>query len=344
MALPLDTGLKVGIQTIHRQPDGQSGAWLPRIDEMAGFIEMVDAAGFDSVWVGDHLSMPLPFLDPFLMIAQAAVVSRRLTFGTGVYLLPLRHPGPVAKQVATLDHLTEGRFIFGVGIGGEFPKEYEVAGVPIGERGARLGESIQALRALWTGQPATFQGRHYRFEDVLMTPAPRQSGGPPIWGGGRSDPALRRIGRLGDGYLSYVVTPEMYADALHKISQAADDAGRTVQAFGTGHLLFARVDDSYERALDLATESLSRRYAMDFRRAAQRYAALGTPSQVAETIARFYEAGVRHISVDLVGPYEHRAQQIARFSNEVLPLLRQLVWRETFRPLTRRQQSLKLRY
>lgn len=325
MGLPFDNGLKIGIQTIHRQPDVQEGPWLPKIDELQRFIESVDKAGFDSVWVGDHLSMPLPFLDPFLMIAQAAVVSRRLTFGTGVYLLPLRSPGPAAKQAATLDHLTEGRFIFGVGIGGEFPKEYEVAGVPHNERGARLSEGIEAMRALWRGEPATFKGRHYSFEDVLMTPPSRTPGGPPIWGGGRSEPALRRIGRLADGYLSYVVTPEMYAAALRTISDEAERKGRSIKTFGTGHLLFARVDDDYETALETATDSLSKRYAMDFRRAAERYAGLGKPEQVAERILDFYNAGVRHISVDLVGPYERRMEQIERFAGEVMPILRQTV-------------------
>ncbi len=325
MSLPLDHGLKIGIQTIHRQPDDQIGPWLPAIDDLVRFVEAVDKAGFDSLWVGDHLSMPLPFFDPLLLLAQAAVVSRRMTFGTGVYLLPLRHPGPVAKQAATLDHLTEGRFILGVGIGGEFPKEYEVAGVPIAERGARLGESMQAMRALWSGKPGTFKGKHYQFEDVLMTPPPRQSGGPPLWVGGRKDAALRRMGRLADGYLSYVVTPEMYAAALAKIDAAAEAAGRTIAKFGTGHLLFARVDDSYEQALDVATASLSKRYAMDFRKAAERYAGLGNPQQVAETILKFHAAGVRHISVDLVGPYERRMEQVERFAAEVMPLVRKAV-------------------
>tara|TARA_R110002096_G_scaffold298681_2_gene493149 strand:+ start:82 stop:1053 length:972 start_codon:yes stop_codon:yes gene_type:complete len=322
MALPFDSGLQIGIQTIHRQPDDQTGPWHPRIDELVNFVEAIDKAGFDSLWVGDHLSMPLPFFDPLLLLAQAAVVSQRMTFGTGVYLLPLRHPGPVAKQAATLDHLTEGRFIFGVGIGGEFPKEYEVAGVPINERGARLGESMRAMRALWSGEPASFDGKHYAFHDVLMMPPPRQTGGPPLWVGGRSKPALRRAGRLADGYLSYVVTAQMYADALATIAEAAD---REIKRFGTGHLLFARVDDDYEKALNVATESLSKRYAMDFRKAAQRYAALGTPAQVAEAILEFHAVGVRHISVDLVGPYERRMEQIERFAAEVMPLVRKAV-------------------
>src|SRR3546814_16898974 len=89
--------------------------------------------------------MAIPFLDPFLQIAQAAVASRRLLLGPSVYLLPLRHPTPVAKQVATIDHLTEGRFIFGVGIGGEFPKEYEACGVPRNDRGVRPGEGIEEI-------------------------------------------------------------------------------------------------------------------------------------------------------------------------------------------------------
>ena len=242
-----------------------------------------------------------------------------------MYLLPLRHPAPVAKQVATLDHLTEGRLIFGVGVGGEFPKEYEVCGVPHNERGARLAEGVAVLRKLWSGEKASHTGRFYGpFTEVPMRPPPLQPGGPPLWFAGRNDAALRRIGRIGDGYLSYVVTPDMYRAALTKIADAAAEAGRQLAQFGTGHLLFARIDDTYEKALDRATETLSVRYAMDFRRAAQRYCALGRPEQVAERIREFHAAGVRHIALDLLGPYEQRNEQIARFAAEAMPLLSDL--------------------
>ena len=93
--------------------------------------------------------------------------------------------------------------------------------------------------------------------------------------------------------------------------------------FGTGHLLFTRIDDSYEKALDAATETLSVRYAMDFRRAAQRYCALGRPEQVVERIREFHSAGLRHVILDLLGPYDQRQDQIARFAAEAMPLLRQ---------------------
>jgi alkanesulfonate monooxygenase SsuD/methylene tetrahydromethanopterin reductase-like flavin-dependent oxidoreductase (luciferase family) len=125
-----------------------------------------------------------------------------------------------------------------------------------------------------------------------------------------------------DGWMSYVVTPDMFRQGLEKIAAAAAEANRVFErGFGTSHLLFTRIDDTYEKALDAATVSLSQRYAMDFRKAAQRYCALGTPQQVAETVLRFHEAGARHIVLDFVGPYEERDQQIERFAAEAMPLL-----------------------
>ena len=157
-----------------------------------------------------------------------------------------------------------------------------------------------------------------------MRPPPRQAGGPPIWFAGRKEAALRRIGRLGDGFLSYVITPDMYRAALATIAAAAEAAGRNPATFGTGHLLFARLDTTYEDALDRASETLSLRYAMDFRKAAARYCALGTPQQVAEKIREFHAAGVRHIVLDLLGPYEQRNQQVEWFASDVAPLLADL--------------------
>jgi probable F420-dependent oxidoreductase len=322
MDLPLDDHLSIGVQTLHRRTEPAEGPWLPTIDEMADLVGLVDRCGYDSMWVGDHVAFTIAIFDPLMQLAQAAVLSRRLVFGTDVFLLPLRHPTPVAKQVSTLDHLTEGRFIFGVGVGGEFPKEYEACGVPLNERGARLSESLTVMRKLWTGEPVSHAGKFFNFDGIRMQPPPRQAGGPPIWCGGRSDPALRRIGRMTDGWMSYVVTPDMYREGLEKIATAASEAARTFdRGFGTSHLLFTRIDDTYEQALDAATVSLSQRYAMDFRKAAQRYGALGTPQDVVETIFKFQQAGVRHLILDFVGPYEERDQQIERFAAEAMPLL-----------------------
>lgn len=284
-------------------------------------VELADRLGFHSIWVGDHIAFAQPILDPFMQLAQASALSERLTFGISVYLLPLRHPTPVAKQAASFDILSDGRFIFGMGVGGEFPAEFAACEVPVEERGARLSEGIEVLHKLWTGEKVSHQGRFYNFPKVRMLPKPVQPGGPPIWLGGRSDAALRRAGRQAEGWISYVVTPDMYRDGLAKIARAFEEARRTVSSFGTAHLLFTRIDDTYEAALEHATDHLSKRYAMDFRSPAKRYAALGTPSDVAERIGQFYDAGIRTIILDCTGPAADRDAQIERFATEVIPLL-----------------------
>jgi len=325
MSLRLAAKLSIGVQTIHRRTEPATGPWLPSIDELVEFVELVARSGYESIWTGDHISFPAAILDPLLTLAQAAMVSRRLLLGTGVSLLPLRHPVPVAKQVSTLDHLTEGRLIFGVGVGGEFPKEYQACGVPREERGARLTEGITLLRKLWTGEPVSHRGRFYSaFDEVPMRPPARQAGGPPIWCGGRQEGALQRAGQLGDGWFAYAITPKMFRDGMATIETAATASGRHNAPFGTGHLLFTCLDDTYEKALDAATKVLSHRYAMDFRRAAERYAALGRPEQVAAKIRAFHDAGARHVVLDIVGPYEDRGRQITWFARDVMPLLADL--------------------
>ncbi len=198
MQLKLDDRLRVGIQTIHRRTEPATGPWLPTIDDLATFVELVDRCGYDSLWVGDHISFPVPIFDPMLQLAQAAVVSRRLTLGTGVLLLPLRHPTPVAKQVTTLDHLTEGRLILGVGVGGEFPKEYAACdgrttnGAPVWLKAFRCCESSSAgnLSATTVG----FTDRSKMCRCVLHRR--RLQAGLPIWFAGRKRSAVH-FGGLG---------------------------------------------------------------------------------------------------------------------------------------------------
>ncbi len=310
MSLPLADTLRYGWMTA-----------MSDADEVREVVALAERSGLDSLWVGDHIAFTVPILDPLLQLAQAAVLSERLLLGTSVYLLPLRHPVPVAKQVATLDLLSGGRLLFGVGVGGEFPNEYAACGIPRRERGARLTESIQVLRALWSGKEVNHAGNFFPFERVRMQPPPRQPGGPPIWCGGRSRAALERAGRLADGWVSYVVTPEMYRESLQTIAAAADAAGRALTRFDTAHLLFFRIDASFEAAWDVATEHLSQRYASDFRGPARKYCALGKPADIAASIDAFRAAGVRHLILDAVSPADQRHEQIEWFAREVAPLL-----------------------
>lgn len=293
-------------------------------DAAIASVRLAEDNGYESMWAGDHILFAVPILDPMLQLAQIAALSDKVTIGTCVYLTALRQPAASAKLATTLDHISGGRFIFGMGVGGEFPVEFEANAVPHKQRGARVSESIEVIRKYWTGEKFTHEGKHFTLPEWPMLPAPVTPGGPPIWLGGRSPAALKRAGTLCDGWISYVVTPEMYADAMAEIARHAEEAGRDGIDYGTGHLLFFRIDDDYDTAWDKATEHLTRRYAMDFRKPAKRYAALGTPEQVADSIRKFHAAGCRHFVMDPTGPAGEENEQLARFAREVRPLLADL--------------------
>src|SRR4030095_8385405 len=164
------------------------GAQLPPKPPAQQFelVQRIEALGFESVWTGDHVSFHGPIHESLTLLAPFVPITRRVRLGTAVSLLALRPPAIAAKAAASLDVLSGGRLIFGVGVGGENPKEFELCGVPHRERGARVTEGIEVIRALWRDTPATFQGRFTRFESVSIDPKPVQRPGPPIWIGGRS--------------------------------------------------------------------------------------------------------------------------------------------------------------
>jgi alkanesulfonate monooxygenase SsuD/methylene tetrahydromethanopterin reductase-like flavin-dependent oxidoreductase (luciferase family) len=236
-----------------------------------------------------------------------------------VYLLALRQPTVVAKITSTLDVLCGGRLIFGVGVGGENPKEFEACGIPHRERGARVTEGIDVVRTLWRDTPASFKGRFTQFDGVSIDPKPLQRAGPPIWVGGRSDAALARAGRQGDGWVSYVVQPDRYAQSLAKIRQAAEQAGRRLDRFVAAHLTFITVGRDYESAERTWVRILSRRYAQDFGPLARKYGVIGTPEQCAEQIDRFAQAGCRYFVMNAICDPEDERAQLEAIAGEVIP-------------------------
>jgi probable F420-dependent oxidoreductase len=294
-------------------------------ESLRGLAEKIEAAGYDSIWTGDHVQFHNPTLESLTTLAHLAAVTRRVRLGTAVYLLALRHPTIAAKTAATLDVLSGGRFVFGVGVGGEFPKEFEASGVPHSERGRRVDEAIEVCRLLWTKSPASFEGRFVRFAGVTLEPKPVQSGGPPIWIGGRSDHALRRAARLGDGWISYVVTPERFRRSMERIRAFAAEAGRRLEpgsGFEPAHMAFTVVDDDWSRAHAIAARYLTRQYNQPFDELARKYCVLGPPERCADTLRGFVEAGARTLVIGFVAGVERAEEQIERFAAEVMPRLR----------------------
>lgn len=281
----------------------------------------IEALGFDSIWAGDHISFHVPIVEPITLLSFVAAATERVRLGTCVYLLPLRHPSITAKTTAALDRLSDGRLILGTGVGGEFPREFEASGIPLRERGSRTDESIPLLRRLWTENDVAHDGRHFRFGPVSLDPKPLQPGGPPIWVGGRSPAAMRRAGRLGDGYLSTMTSTERYAKNLAAIAEHAASSGRAPLDFGTGALLFAVLEDTYERARDRAAQMLGTIYRRDFREAAAKYCLLGQPEDCLEQLKRFVDAGCRHFTISPLGD---PAEFLDRVAEGILPELRKL--------------------
>ena len=290
-------------------------------DDVLRSARAIEGAGFDSLWAGDHVSFYIPILESLTLLSFAAGVTERIELGTAVYLLPLRHPTTTAKVTSTLDVLSGGRLALGVGVGGEFPPEFDACGVPVDERGSRADESIEVLRRLWSEDGVVHEGRHFRFGPVSLDPKPLQAGGPRIVVGGRKGPSFRRAGRLGDGYVSHMCSPEHYRANMDEIRRHAEDAGRSQADFEPTSFIFTLFDDNYEKALDKAAALLQRIYNVPFRDAAQKYCLLGRPEDCLEQMQRFVDAGSRHVILSLLSdPAE--AIEIAR--DGILPELRNL--------------------
>jgi probable F420-dependent oxidoreductase len=293
------------------------GAQAPEV------VRQARTLGYQSIWAGDHIAAHMPINDPLIQLAYLAALAPELRYGTSVYLLPLRPPAVAAKLVATIDRLLgAGRFIFGVGVGGEFAAEYKACGVGVSERGGRMEEALEVLRRLWTQSPVEHHGRYFDFPPLDLKPKPLTPGGPPIWFGGRAQAALARAARLGQGWIPYVISPQRYAQGLARIAELAAAGDRRLENFGTGLFLFFNLGQSFEQSLEVAAGMIGGYYAMDFRSAARRYCALGRPSDVAAKIAEFKDAGAREFVLAATAPAHEHSEQLERFAREVIPLVK----------------------
>ncbi|HEY1301768.1 MAG TPA: TIGR03619 family F420-dependent LLM class oxidoreductase [Stellaceae bacterium] len=185
--------------------------------------ERAEETGLSDVWVSEHIIVPRAsfprsplFYDPVLSLTWAAASTRRVRLGTSVLVLPMRHPLPLAKELATLQNFSEGRLILGVGVGW-LEAEFAALGVPFNERGRRLDEGIAMMRAVWSHDPVTFRGRHIPAEIDAMTMLPMPCRPIPIWFGARSERALQRTVRLGQGWHGSQQTPEETAAIVARL-------------------------------------------------------------------------------------------------------------------------------
>jgi probable F420-dependent oxidoreductase len=306
--------VRFGVQISGQRPEGVP---VPR-----SYLDAaVDAeeAGFDSVWAGDHISFHNPILECIVALAAFAGCTRRVALGAGVLLLPLRRPAVVAKQITSLDYLSEGRVILGVGVGGEGEKDFEAVGVPPRERGSRTDEGIAVLRALFASEVAAYDGRFTRFSGVTLSPRSPRSEGPPIWIGGRSDAALRRAGRSGDGWLAYMASPRRFAEGLEVIRAECERSGREPDAVCPAILVPTCIAEGADQARRLVREHLTNRYARPYPdHVVTSYCLAGTAAQVVERLQHYIEAGARHIVFVPAGRADAMQEDARRIFEEVV--------------------------
>lgn len=292
----------------------QIGVHLPHVGPQATrttlieFAQRMEALGYDSLWVSDHVVIPrvyesrypyhpsgrlawidLPILEPLSTLLFVAAVTERARLGTTVLVLPMRNPVLHAKVMATLDHLSGGRFILGAGAGW-LKEEFEALAMPFDHRGARLEEYLQVIKNLWTKDDPSFEGRYYRLGNVACYPRPAQQPHPPIWIGGNTEPALRRAARIGDAWHGAGSTPEEVASAAEKLRAYAREAGRAPEEVAVTVRTGLRADDD--------------------------------PDAVLERMRRYKEAGVNHLCLETSFRDPARAYAaLERFAREVRPRL-----------------------
>ena len=207
-------------------PTGNERTFASEYAETLELVRLAEQVGFDSVWVSEHHGSSDGYLPSLLaMLAAFAAVTERIALGTGVVLAPLHDPLRLAEDAAVVDQISNGRLRLGLGVGWR-EEEFRMFGIPMSERGLRTEETVEVLRRAWTGQRFSYDGRAYRYEDVRVTPPPARVGGPPIYLGGYADAAVRRAGRLADGYITDDAGPERVRAYLALAEEGAREADR----------------------------------------------------------------------------------------------------------------------
>lgn len=278
--------------------------------------------GFDYLSTGEHIMFYGPTANNMVSLAAAAGATDRVKLMSAIVLLPLYPPPLLAKQVAVLDVVSEGRFSLGVGVGGEFPKEFEAVNVPVAERGARADEALQVIDKLLTESDVSFEGRFTTLDGVTISPRGVQRPRVPFWVAGRKDVAMRRAARFAEGWLPYMYTPEMLAESMDKIAAFTQEAGRPEGTVSGGLYIFTCVHEDRDTALDLANQQLSRQYNQDFSKLVEKYTIAGSPEDCIARIQQYVAAGAHTIIFSQGCPPDYVDDNTTAIAEAVIPAFR----------------------
>lgn len=292
-------------------PAGPEGA-----DLFWKFVDTIERSDIDSLWFSERLSSPLAVLEPMTTMAAVAARTTRLKFGPSVLVTPFRAPVLMARELAMIDYLSNGRMLPAVGIGVEQEREFKAAGVPFRERGRRTDEAIEIMRRCWTGEEVTFAGEFWQLDRVTVLPKPVQQPFP-VWIGGNSEAAMRRAGRLGDGWIPSFIAPETFKMGVEKTQAFAAEAGREVPRDHFGALVYFCLDRDRETARKLAMPFVPRNRVDDV--TLERCTAFGPPELLMERLDQYVRAGGSKFIARPMCPPERMLEQLAQLDADVVP-------------------------
>ncbi|HYC44663.1 MAG TPA: LLM class flavin-dependent oxidoreductase [Burkholderiales bacterium] len=291
----------------------------PEATPLLDLAERAEDLGFDSVWVGDSL-LARPRHEPITLLAGVAGHTKRVKLGTAVLLPAMRNPVLLAHAVATLDQVSRGRVILGIGIATDVPNiraEFRSAGVPWEKRVGTLMEGMRLCKALWTGKPVDWDGR-WHVEKGVIGPTPAQPGGPPIWGGGSAPAALERAAKNFDGWFPTGPDAKRWGEQWRQVQALAREAGRKPEDLTAAIYLTLAIDENPQSANQKIDDFLSAYYGQRPDMLKQRQACFGgSASAAAGWLNSYVQEGARHLVLRFAGDHERNLETIAKLREQL---------------------------
>ncbi len=288
---------------------------LTRPESVVNFAEKCEAMGCHSMWTIDRIAYDN--LEPLTLLAAAAASTQRIRLGTSVLLGNTRHPAHLAKMIATLDFISNGRVTIGLGFGSR-ENDYKAVEIPYEHRGTRAVEQVQLMKRLWTEDNVTHKGRFFNVENLTIGPKPIQKPHPPIWTGGSADSAFKRAGTWADGFISGSTAIAEFHKTWDKIASYAVAAGRNPNEITKASLAFMAINDDKAKAVK-AVENYTMRYYGRIRTPVEPVSIVGSPDQCAERIESFINKGPDMLIIGVADP---NPRQLDLFGEKVLPQLK----------------------
>ena len=298
------------------------GTTLRSPSNVAELAQQIEGLGFDILGCGEHVSFYGDTANGFISLSVAAGVTKDIRLMSAITLVPLYPAALLAKLGAALDVASGGRYTMGVGVGGEFPNEFEACGVPVTQRGSRTDDALEVLTRVWSETDVNYNGRYTTLKNFSLKPLPIQKPRPPIYVSGRSEAAMRRAAKYADGWLPYMYTPEHLAESIEKITAYGEDEGRDMSDFTFGMYIFSAVHEKKDTGVKYAADRLSVQYNQDFSKRVHRYALAGDPETCQARLKEYTDAGATTVFVSSACPQGYIDRNLEMLAKDVIPAFR----------------------